>query len=443
MTLSIYNTKSKSKERFEPLDPTHVRFYVCGPTVYGPIHVGNARPIVVFDVLFRLLRALYPEVTYVRNITDVDDKIIEAAKQVGGDIGAACHDLTQRMTALFHENVADLGALTPTQEPRATAHIPQMLDIIARLLESGHAYEAEGHVLFSVTSFASYGALSGRALDDLLAGARVEVESYKRHPGDFVLWKPAMASDVGWDSPWGYGRPGWHIECSAMSKAYLGPTFDIHGGGLDLIFPHHENERAQSMCGAETDCMAKYWMHNGYVVVGGEKMSKSLGNFLTVQDVLARFSGDVVRYVLLNAHYRQPLDIGEDGWSVASKALYKFRRALKGYEGAALAFQDLRQDFRQALLDDLNTPLALSLMHDQASLIGDPGMLLGMAQVLGFTLKEKKASLTDEAIIGAIEARTHARLDKDFALADRIRNDLLAEGILLEDFPEGTTWRQR
>ncbi|MCW9040939.1 MAG: cysteine--tRNA ligase, partial [Rhodospirillales bacterium] len=309
MGLHIHNTLTRRKDAFEPIDPANVRMYVCGPTVYDYAHIGNARPVVVFDVLYRLLKTIYPKVTYVRNITDVDDKINARARESGEDIRA----ITERTADAFHADMAALNALPPDIEPRATEHIPEMTAMIETLIASGHAYEAEGHVLFSVASFDGYGALSGRNRDEMIAGARVEVAPYKRDPADFVLWKPSGEDEPGWQSPWGYGRPGWHLECSAMSGRYLDKTFDIHGGGQDLIFPHHENEIAQSVCAHGGTPFVRYWMHNGYLMAEGEKMSKSLGNFYTVHELLDDFPGEAIRLVLLQTHYRQPLDFTRDG----------------------------------------------------------------------------------------------------------------------------------
>ena len=325
MTLFLHNTLTRRKERFEPLAPDRVGLYVCGPTVYDYAHIGNARPVVVFDVLYRLLKRLYPQVTYVRNITDVDDKIIAAHVETGEPVAA----ITERTTAAFHDDMAALGALPPDVEPRATAHIAQMIAMIERLIAAGHAYEAEGHVLFDVPSWPEYGCLSRRDRADMVAGARVEVAPYKRDPADFVLWKPSTADQPGWDSPWGRGRPGWHIECSAMSTEYLGETFDIHGGGADLIFPHHENEIAQSTCAHEGRPFVRTWLHNGYLMVEGEKMSKSLGNFYTVHDLLAEFPGEAIRLVLLQTHYRAPLDFTKDALATARITLDRLYGALR------------------------------------------------------------------------------------------------------------------
>ena len=311
MTLTLHNTLTRRREPLEPVRPGHVGMYVCGPTVYDLAHIGNARPIVVFDVLYRVLKRLYPQVTYVRNITDIDDKINEASRKSGEPI----ESITARTTKAFHEDIAALGALPPDVEPRATAYVPQMIALIEALIEAGNAYEAEGHVLFHVPSAPRYGALSGRNRDEMIAGARVEVAPYKRDPADFVLWKPSDETLPGWESSWGRGRPGWHIECSAMSRAYLGETLDIHGGGMDLIFPHHENEIAQSECACPGAPFARHWVHNGVLTVEGEKMSKSLGNFVTIRDALAETPGEVIRLVLLSTHYRHPLDWTADGIS--------------------------------------------------------------------------------------------------------------------------------
>ena len=445
-TLFLHNSLTRKREAFVPLDPTHVRMYVCGPTVYDLAHLGNARPVVVFDVLARLLRRLYPRVTYVRNITDVDDKINARAAATGEAIGA----ITARTTADFHADMAELGALPPDIEPAATAHIPEMRELIARLIESGHAYAAEGHVLFRVASFPAYGELSGRSPRELLAGARVEVAPYKQDPGDFVLWKPSPPELPGWDSPWGRGRPGWHIECSAMSWRYLGEDFDLHGGGQDLIFPHHENERAQSLCAFPHSHFAAVWLHNGMLLVNGEKMSKSLGNFRTVRDVLALAPGEAVRLLLLKTHYRAALDFTEAGLVEARRELDRFYRALARHEAVpAAAPPDAVQ---AALCDDLNTPAALAAMHAlaDAALAGDAAAAAGLAAaggLLGLLGTAPAAWFrgddTDAAEIeAAIAERLAARKARDFARADAIRAGLAARGIRLEDGPAGTTWRR-
>jgi len=443
--LMLHNSLTRRKERFVPLDPQHVRMYVCGPTVYDLAHLGNARPVVVFDVLARLLRRLYPRVTYVRNITDVEDKINERARQSGESIAS----ITARTTADYHADMAELGALPPDEEPRATAHIPEMIALIERLIAGGHAYAAEGHVLFAVASYPEYGRLSGHTPDELLAGARIDVAPYKRDPGDFVLWKPSDAQTPGWDSPWGRGRPGWHIECSAMSWRYLGETFDIHGGGQDLIFPHHENEIAQSCCAFPGSLFARVWLHNGMLLVNGEKMSKSLGNFFTVRDVLARAPGEAIRLLLLRGQYRGTLDFTDAALLEARRELDRFYRALERTPAAAA--EDIPKAVLAALCDDLNTPLALSAMHAlaDAALAGDVGAaadLRAAGDVLGLLGSPPaswfRAGIRDaEQIEQAIAERLAARKARDFARADAIRAELLAQGIVLEDGPGGTTWR--
>ena len=458
MPLDLYNTLTRRKERFEPLRPDHVGMYVCGPTVYDTAHIGNARPVVVFDLLFRLLSRLYPAVTYVRNITDVDDKIIDRARDSGEPIDA----LTARTTDLFHADMDALNALRPTIEPRATQHIGQMIALIATLIERGNAYAAEGHVLFSVPSMPSYGQLSRRSLDDMIAGARVEVAPYKRDASDFVLWKPSTPDQPGWDSPWGRGRPGWHIECSAMAKEHLGATFDIHGGGLDLIFPHHENEIAQSCCANGTDRLARTWVHNGFVTVEGEKMSKSLGNFFTVHDLLDEFPGEAIRLTLLSAHYRQPLDFTREGIRQAKGALDRWYQALRGEPVPAAG--ELPFDVLAALEDDLNSPLAIAHLHELATAVNKAksdaekaaakGALLAAGQQLGLLQQDPEAwfrwapagggaeGLSDADVEQLIADRKAARAGKNFAEADRIRKELADKGIVLEDGPQGTTWKR-
>ena len=458
MRIQLHNTLTKAKEVFQPLDPANVRVYVCGPTVYDLAHIGNARPVVVFDVLFRLLRHTYgaDQVTYARNITDVDDKIIKAAQENGEPIDA----LTKRTTQAFHDDMAALGALEPSIEPRATGTIPEMIALIEVLIERGHAYEADGHVLFNVPSDANYGCLSHRNRDEMVAGARVEVAPYKQDPADFVLWKPSSEEQPGWDSPWGRGRPGWHIECSAMSAKHLGETFDIHGGGQDLIFPHHENEIAQSSCGTDGG-FARLWMHNGYVVVGGEKMSKSLGNFLTVRQLLEEgFRGEAIRLALLSGHYRQPLDITREKITEAKAQLDRFYGALRPHGAILVGAGRAGDELLMALEDDLNTPQAIAKLHDWASTLNkteDPGAreamkaaLVGGGAILGLLQQDPEAwfkgavsdGLEDGKIEALIAARTAARKGRDFAEADRIRDELAAQGILLEDGAEGTTWKR-
>ena len=360
--LLLTNSAGGGKSVFKPIDPEHIRMYVCGPTVYNLVHIGNARPVVVFDTLFRVLQALYPKVTYARNITDIDDKIIVAARERDTDIMT----LTQEFTDKFRQDMAALNNLDPSIEPQATAHVEAMLDLTARLIERGHAYVSEGHVLFDVTSMEDYGELSGRNLEDMLAGARVEVASYKRHPGDFVLWKPSRDDDPGWDSDYGRGRPGWHLECSAMIHQHLGDNIDIHGGGRDLIFPHHENERAQSCCGYGGSFVGT-WMHNAYVDMDGEKMSKSLGNVRTVRELLEQYSGETLRFALLSAHYRSPLNFSKELLDNAKTTLDGFYLALRnaGDTAAGASYAHLSPVF-SALLDDLNTPAAIAELHQLA-----------------------------------------------------------------------------
>jgi len=444
--LAVHNSLSRRKERFSPIDPSHVRMYVCGPTVYDLAHLGNARPVVVFDVLARLLRRLYPRVTYVRNITDIDDKINARSLESGEPIGA----ITARTTADYHADMAALGAIPPDVEPTATSHVAEMIALIQRLIASGHAYEAEGHVLFAVPSFGNYGKLSGHSREELLAGARIDVAPYKRDAGDFVLWKPSTDEQPGWDSPWGRGRPGWHIECSAMAWRYLGESFDIHGGGSDLIFPHHENELAQSVCAFPGSSFARTWMHNGMLLVNGEKMSKSLGNFFTVRDVLAKAPGEAVRLLLLRAHYRSALDFTDTALADTRRDLDRFYRALERHPDVATG--DPTQAVMDALCDDLNTPLVISLMHGlaDAALAGDADAargLRGAGALMGVLAQSPSAWFRaggddSAAIEAAIADRQAARKARDFARADAIRAELLAQGVVLEDGPGGTTWRR-
>jgi cysteinyl-tRNA synthetase len=417
--------------------------YVCGPTVYDLPHVGNVRAMVVFDVLARLLRAVFPRVTYVRNITDVDDKINARAAESGESIA----HITAHTTADYHADMRAIGNLPPDVEPRATAHIPDMILLIEKLIAGGHAYAADGHVLFAVASFAQYGALSGRSPDDLLAGARVEVAPYKRDPGDFVLWKPSPPELPGWDSPWGRGRPGWHIECSAMSWRYLGADFDIHGGGTDLIFPHHENERAQSFCAFPGSHFARYWLHNGMLQVNGEKMSKSLGNFFTLRDVLEKAPAEAIRLLILRTHYRALLDFSDAGLAEARQEMDRFYRALERYR--PLLEGTVPAPFLAALGDDLNTPRAITIMRQLAdtALAGDAlaaadlrrcGELLGLLQQ---TPEDWFRGDGDASIDALIAERLAARKARDFARADAIRHELAERGVLLEDSAAGTTWR--
>lgn len=443
MSLVVYNTLSREKEPFVPLDPSHVRLYVCGPTVYDYVHIGNARPVVVFDVLYRLLKRRYARVTYVRNITDIDDKIMVRAAENRESIDA----LTERTAAAYQSDMSRLGALPPDVEPRATKYVGEMIALIERLVARGHAYAAEGHVLFDVPSMEDYGRLSRRSHDELIAGARVEVAPYKKDPADFVLWKPSTDAQAGWPSPWGRGRPGWHIECSAMSGALLGETFDIHAGGLDLIFPHHENEIAQSRSAFGHAIMAKYWMHNGFLNISGEKMSKSLGNFFTVHELLDQYPGEVIRLLLLSAQYRQPLDFTPEGLAQAKGTLDRWYGLLRG---KALEDKPIPAAVEEALSDDLNTPLAISALHQ----LRDPSELKAGASALGLLQQDPEAWFRwapagaadagpfDAEIEAAIAARHAARKAKDFKESDRIRDDLKAKGVILEDGPKGTTWKR-
>jgi cysteinyl-tRNA synthetase len=437
MSLRLYNTLTRTKEDFTPLDPKNVRMYVCGPTVYDYAHIGNARPVIVFDVLFRLLRQLYGDhhVTYVRNITDVDDKINARAREEGISI----RELTERTAKQFHADIAALGVLPPTVEPRATEHIVEMVAIIEKLIVNGHAYAADGHVLFNVPSMADYGQLSRRSLDEMLAGARVDVAPYKRGDMDFVLWKPSDENTPGWESPWGRGRPGWHIECSAMSWKHLGEVFDIHGGGIDLVFPHHENEIAQTRCAFGHTVMANVWMHNGFLQVEGQKMSKSLGNFLTINELLADWPGDVLRFNMLRTHYRQPID-----WTI--KSLEESWRTLEGFfnnAGAALAEAGkIAAPVLEALVDDLNTPKAIAELH-ALDRPGAQNMLGETLKALGFTgnlASPKAEAAVDAAAVNAlISARLDARKAKNWAESDRLRDELAKLGVAIKDNKDGTT----
>ncbi|MDJ0994186.1 MAG: cysteine--tRNA ligase [Dinoroseobacter sp.] len=426
--IRLTNTKTRKKERFEPLDPKNVRMYVCGPTVYDRAHLGNARPVVVFDVLYRLLREVYgaDHVTYARNFTDVDDKINARAAETGRDIGL----ITDETIGWFLEDMAELGALEPNAAPRATEYIPQMIAMIEDLIAKGHAYAAEGHVLFDVRSYPDYGKLSGRSVDDMIAGARVEVAPYKRDPMDFVLWKPSSDDLPGWDSPWGRGRPGWHIECSAMSHELLGASFDIHGGGNDLMFPHHENEIAQSCCAHPDAGFAQVWMHNEMLQVEGKKMSKSLGNFFTVRDLLDQgVPGEVIRFVFLSTHYGKPMDWTEKKAAEAEAVLRKWRAATAGIEPAAAAAPEVTA----ALADDLNTPGAMAALHALVRL-GDWPTLLTSAQLMGLLTDELggwDVVNTDLSTYASAlsSAREAAMASKDFSEVDRMKAALLAAGV--------------
>ena len=458
MSLHLYNTMSGRKERFEPLVPDTVTMYVCGPTVYNLVHIGNARPVVVFDTLFRLLQTHYESVTYARNITDIDDKIIAAAQAGGRSI----ESVTEEFTTKFREDMGQLNALPPTLEPHATHNIEAMIALTQVLLDKGHAYESQGHVLFAVESMADYGKLSGRSLDDMQAGARVEVADYKRHPGDFILWKPAAEQEPGWDSPWGRGRPGWHLECSAMIRAHLGDTIDIHGGGRDLIFPHHENEIAQSRCAHGSEYV-RYWMHNAFLDIDGEKMSKSLGNFRTVRDLLQSYRGEVLRFALLSAHYRSPLNFSVELLEQAQATLDSLYSTLREVQDVEVDMNVQLQDepFYRALNDDLNTPVAIAEIHALAKQLhkapGDAraalkGRILAAGNLLGILEQDaaewlQRASNADaisaEDIEALISERDAAKLAKDYARADAVRAQLLEEGVVLEDSREGTQWKRK
>lgn len=459
MKLKLYNSLTRRKEDFSPIDPKEVKMYVCGPTVYDYAHLGNARPPVVFDTLFRLLSIQYP-VTYVRNITDVDDKIIKAAKEKNESISA----LTERTIQNYH---ADMDALSVIRrqddgahhrflEPRATTHIPEMVELITILLDKEHAYVAENHVLFDTTSYESYGQLSRRDLEEMIEGARVEVAPYKKNPADFVLWKPSTEDQPGWESPWGRGRPGWHIECSAMSHKHLGETFDIHGGGLDLIFPHHENEIAQSICAFGAGTFARIWIHNGMLMVNGKKMAKSLGNFFTVRDLLKQYPGEVIRLTLLSAHYRQPLDWTEQTVNQMKAALDRFYTCLRGLDLDETARPSSK--VLDALCDDLNTPLALSALHELSSQINacsddeekkvlaselkvSAGLMGVLQQDPDQWFQTGKQDLSSHQIEALINQREAARKVRDFDKADKIRQALEKKGVLLEDSAEGTVWK--
>jgi len=458
LSIRLYNTLAREKQVFEPLDPDRVTMYVCGPTVYNYAHIGNARPAVVFDLLHRLLQLDYPEVVYARNITDVDDKINEAAARLGVPIG----EISRKYSDAYHADMAAIGVRLPTIEPHATDHIAQMLDMIQRLIESGHAYVAEGHVMFDVESFERYGVLSGRDLREMIAGSRIEVAPFKRNPGDFVLWKPSQDPQPGWDSPWGWGRPGWHLECSVMAETHLGRTIDIHGGGQDLIFPHHENEIAQSVCSHDGAPFARYWLHNGFVTVEKRKMSKSLGNTLVVHELLEQHPGEVLRYLLLSAHYRQPLDWSEQELERARRTLdrlYGVLRTANDRFGPFAAAERPGEAFTDALRDDLNTPVALAEFNrvardlakaenaDEARRVA--AELLADAELIGLLQESPDAWFgadggdpESDEIEALIEQRNAARAGRDFATADAIRDRLTAMGVVLEDAGGVTRWRR-
>jgi cysteinyl-tRNA synthetase len=453
MSIHIYNTLTRRKEAFEPLDPERVTLYACGPTVYNFAHIGNARPAVIFDLFRQVLSRHYTNVVYARNITDVDDKINQAAAEQGVDIEV----IAQRYTDAYHQDMDALGVERPSIEPRATDHIAEIIEMIERLLTSGHAYEARQHVLFDIDSFPDYGELSRRDRREMIAGARVEVAPFKKSPGDFVLWKPSEADQPGWDSPWGRGRPGWHIECSAMSAAHLGTVIDIHAGGQDLIFPHHENEVAQSRCAHQNDIFARYWMHNGFVTVEKRKMSKSLGNTLTVHQLLKRWPGEALRYVLLSAHYRQPLDWSDAVLEQAVATLDRLYGLLR-HHGAGQEAAEPDTAVIGALEDDLNTPTALAAINglarelarasdaDKPALAARLRASAGLMNLLQqepehwFEQRQTETDLDDTEIEALIERRNKARRERDFAEADRIRDELADRGITIKDGADGTRW---
>ena len=468
-TIQFHNTLSGSKEPFVPIDPNRITIYVCGPTVYNLVHIGNGRPAVVFDVLVRLLRLVYPDVVYARNVTDIDDKINAAAQENGEPIAA----LADRFTEAYNEDIRGLGVLPASVEPRATHHVAEIIEMIDMLIAKGHAYEAEGHVLFAVDTDPQYGTLARRSLEDMIDGARVEVAPYKRDPKDFVLWKPSTDDLPGWDSPWGRGRPGWHIECSAMIRKHLGTTIDIHGGGSDLTFPHHENECAQSRSANDGGDYVRYWLHNGMLTLGAEKMSKSVGNIVTLRDLLGRYSGEILRYALLSGQYRSQLAWSETLLSQAQSSLDGLYQVLLDTEDgsntetsveaetsadyANAQLDRFPETVLNALADDLNTPAALAAMHALAADLRRAdsadeqrkarSLLLAGGWLLGLLTDSAEAhfqqgSAVDAAEIDALIAeRAQARVDKDFARADEIRDHLLARGIELEDTREGTRWK--
>lgn len=453
----LHNTLKNRKQEFIPIDSNNVRMYVCGPTVYDKAHLGNAKTPVVYDVLYRLLCHVYGRnhVTYVSNITDVDDKILNKHKETGKSI----REITEQTYNWYIEDMAKLNVQAPNYRPRATEYIADMIELVKKLLANGHAYEADKQVLFDVDSMPQYGTLSGRSMKEMLAGARVEVADYKRNPADFILWKPSDADQPGWDSPWGYGRPGWHLECSAMSSKLLGNDFDIHGGGSDLIFPHHENELAQS-CGAFPGThFAHYWVHTGMLMINGVKMSKSLGNFYTVDEILAKYPAEALRLLFLTTHYHQPFNFTFEGLEQAKGILDKFYNALMKNADVPAAKAEPSEKLVAALADDLNTPLALSYLHEDVNLLNKAetpeekacakAQFLADAEMLGLMYNEPQAwfrggkYFDDETEIESfIAQRAEAKRNKDWALADQIRNDLKTRGIILEDSPTGTTWKR-
>lgn len=453
----LHNTLKQRKDEFTPIDANNVRMYVCGPTVYDRAHLGNAKTSVVFDVLFRLLCQVYGKehVTYVSNITDVDDKILNKHKQTGKSI----REITEQTYQWYLEDMEKLNVLAPTYRPRATEYINEMIELVKLLLKNGHAYESAGHVLFDVDSFPAYGSLSGRSMKEMLAGARIEVADYKKNPADFILWKPSEADQPGWNSPWGYGRPGWHLECSAMSSKLLGTDFDIHGGGADLIFPHHENECAQSVCAFEGSHFAHYWVHAGMLMVDGVKMSKSLGNFYNVDEIIGKYPAEALRLLFLTTHYHQPFNFTFAGLEQAKAVLDKFYNALLKVNDIEAEQCAPNAKVVEALADDINTPAALAALHEIATNLNKAetmaekarlkGEFMASAYLLGLLYQSPEAwfkgdeSADEDAEIEAkIKARTEAKKNKDWATADKIRDELKVAGIVLEDSPTGTSWKR-
>lgn len=455
----LHNTLKRRKEKFVPFDCSNVRMYVCGPTVYDRAHLGNAKTPVTFDVLFRLLRHVYgaEHVTYVSNITDVDDKILNKHKETGKSI----REITEQTYQWYIDDMDKLNVMAPDYRPRATEYIDEMIELVKLLLANGHAYEASGHVLFSVDSMPGYGYLSGRSMKEMLAGARIEIADYKKNPADFILWKPSEPGQPGWNSPWGYGRPGWHLECSAMSSKLLGDSFDIHGGGSDLIFPHHENECAQSLCAHPHSKFAQYWVHSGMLMVDGVKMSKSLGNFYTIDQVLEKAQAEALRLLFLTTHYHQPFNFTFEGLAQAKATLDKFYNALLRVKDVPAAEEAADERVVAALADDLNTPLALTYLHEITNALNKAeteneqarlkGRLLAAAGLLGLLWQNPESWFKSGIANGGLDAasieakiaeRVAAKKNKDYALADKIRNELKEQGIILEDTPSGTTWKK-
>ena len=459
LCMFLHNTLTKRKEKFNPIDEKNVRMYVCGPTVYDRAHLGNARAAVVFDVLNRVLREVYGQknVTYVSNITDIDDKILNKHKETGKPIS----EITAETYRWYLEDMHALNVKDPDFRPKATEFIPEMIELVQLLIDNGHAYVTNGHVLFDVDSMPKYGFLSGRSMKEMLAGARIEVADYKKSPADFILWKPSESDQPGWDSPWGYGRPGWHLECSAMSSKYLGNSFDIHGGGSDLIFPHHENECAQSLCAHPNDSFANYWVHAGMLMVDGVKMSKSLGNFHTVKEIVAKYPAEALRLLFISSHYHQPFNFTFEGLKQTKQVLDKFYNALLKVKDVPFSPVAPDQKMMSALTDDINTPLAIACLHEIVNNLNKAtdveekkkckSLLLASAKVLGLLYQDPESwfknmpsddGIDDEKISAMIEERTIAKKEKNWAKADEIRNFLKENGIVLEDTPNGTSWKR-